>query len=169
MLRVLRVLRVLVVVLVALLAAIAGIGLMIDQSHVASRSVVFQAAPEAIWKAVTDVDAYPTWRPDVTAVERLPAVPAGPAWVEVSGSGERLPLETVESEPPRRYVARIGPGQPFGGTWTYEIRPEGSGSRLTITERGEVYNPIFRFMARFVFGYSATMESYLDALGKRLS
>ena len=37
----------------------------------------------------------------------------------------------------------------------------------TITENGEIYNPFFRFMARFVFGYTATMETYLKALGKK--
>ena len=37
----------------------------------------------------------------------------------------------------------------------------GSAHALTITERGEVYNPIFRFMSRFVFGYTGTMESCL--------
>ena len=36
--------------------------------------------------------------------------------------------------------------------------------RVTLTEAGEIYNPIFRFMARFVFGYSGTIEAYLKAL-----
>ena len=41
----------------------------------------------------------------------------------------------------------------------------GDGTRLTITERGEVYNPIFRFLSRFVFAQTATMESFLRGLG----
>ncbi len=40
---------------------------------------------------------------------------------------------------------------------------------VTITENGEIYNPFFRFMARFVFGYTVTMETYLKALGKKFS
>ncbi len=36
-------------------------------------------------------------------------------------------------------------------------------SSVTITERGSVYNPIFRFMSRFIFGHTATVEAYLDA------
>jgi hypothetical protein len=55
----------------------------------------------------------------------------------------------------------------LGGTWTYELHPEFAGCRLTITEHGEVYNPIFRFFARFVFGHYATLESFLGALGQR--
>ena len=59
------------------------------------------------------------------------------------------------------------PTLPFGGTWTYEIAPADSGSVVTITESGEVKSPIFRFMARFVFGYTSTMDGYLEALGKK--
>jgi hypothetical protein len=54
------------------------------------------------------------------------------------------------------------------GTWTFEFVPEGDGTRLTITERGEVYNPIFRFMSRFVFGHTATMDAFVENLGKRI-
>jgi hypothetical protein len=35
---------------------------------------------------------------------------------------------------------------------------------VTITERGEIRNPIFRAVARYVFGYGATMEAFLDEL-----
>ncbi len=46
--------------------------------------------------------------------------------------------------------------------------PTGSGSRVTITERGEIYNPIFRTLARFVFGYTSTMETCLEKAKGRL-
>jgi hypothetical protein len=38
---------------------------------------------------------------------------------------------------------------------------------VTITERGVVYNPIFRFVSRFLMGYTATMKTYLNALARR--
>jgi hypothetical protein len=40
-------------------------------------------------------------------------------------------------------------------------------STLRITEDGEIRNPIFRFVARFFLGYTATMEAYLRDLGRR--
>ena len=55
----------------------------------------------------------------------------------------------------------------LGGTWTYEIRPEEDGSTLTITENGSVSNLFFRFMSRYVFGYTATIETYLVDLGHK--
>jgi hypothetical protein len=47
------------------------------------------------------------------------------------------------------------------------VTPEGAGSRVRITERGEVYNPVFRFMSRFVMGHSATARAYLMSLGRK--
>jgi hypothetical protein len=36
---------------------------------------------------------------------------------------------------------------------------------LRITEQGEVYNPVFRFVSRFVIGQNRTIETYLRDLG----
>ena len=79
-----------------------------------------------------------------------------------------MPLEVLESDPPRKMVTRIAdPNLPFGGTWTYQIEETSKGSRITITENGEIYNPIFRTVARFFMGYHATMDGYLKALGEK--
>jgi len=43
----------------------------------------------------------------------------------------------------------------------------GNATTLRITENGEVYNVIFRFVSRFVMGHSATIDKYLDAVGTR--
>jgi len=47
----------------------------------------------------------------------------------------------------------------------WRLRPEAA---LTITENGEVYNPLFRFMARYIFGYEGTIENHMAALKKHL-
>ena len=39
---------------------------------------------------------------------------------------------------------------------------------MRITEDGVIHNVLFRFMARFVFGYEGTARAYLAALGKKL-
>jgi hypothetical protein len=66
-------------------------------------------------------------------------------------------------------VTRIVGETAFGGTWTMAVERTPSGSRLTITERGEVYNPIFRTLSKFVFGHTSTMESCLKAAAKKLT
>jgi hypothetical protein len=159
-----------VVVLIAIAVAIAAfIGSRLAQSHRASVEKVFPVLPEAIWGAITDIDAFPSWRAGVTRVERLPDRNGYPAWVEEGKSG-RMTMAVERMEAPRVLVGRIAdPGLPFGGTWTYEITPGPSGSRLRIIENGEIYNPLFRFMVRFVFGYEGTLRSYMTSLDKRLA
>jgi hypothetical protein len=56
---------------------------------------------------------------------------------------------------------------PFGGAWIFELSPTSDGTRLNITERGEIYNPVFRFMSRFVFGYTRTLDTYLGNVAHR--
>jgi uncharacterized protein YndB with AHSA1/START domain len=144
-------------------------GWRLPEKHTVSRQATFNAQPEAIWSVITDVEAFPTWRTDVRKVTRLPDREGRPAWVE-EGSDGRLTLIVERSERARLLVTRLAdPALPFGGTWTYEIQPTPQGSTLTITEHGEIYNVLFRVMARFVFGYERTMAAYLTALDSRLA
>jgi uncharacterized protein YndB with AHSA1/START domain len=145
------------------------VGSLLPKKH---RAVVVKdvsAPPEAAWTAITDVQALPTWHPQVKSVELLAQGNAKVAWREIYKNGDVIPYETVSAEPPRRLVRRIAdPKLPYGGTWTIEIDRAGSGSRVSITEDGEVYNPIFRFVSRFIMGHTATMERYLAALDEHL-
>jgi uncharacterized protein YndB with AHSA1/START domain len=89
-------------------------------------------------------------------------------WKE-SGSNGDITFELEETVPPSRLRTRIAdPSLPFGGTWTYEVTPSGSGTRVRITEHGEVYNPVFRVLSRFVFGHTATLEEFLGNLERKL-
>jgi len=77
-------------------------------------------------------------------------------------------METVEMTPPRKLVNRIADSSlPFGGTWTFEIQPVADGATLRITENGFVTNPVFRFVSRFVLGYTSEIEKYLRSLAKK--
>jgi uncharacterized protein YndB with AHSA1/START domain len=160
------------VVLIALAlaaAVVAVIGARLPKSHVASRQARLSASPEAVWRVLTDVEAFPSWRGDVKGVRRLPDRQGLACWVE-EGKFGTMTLSIERADAPRLLVTRVADAdQQFGGTWTYELTPAEGGSTLTITENGEVYNPLFRFMARFVFGHEATMTAYLKALDARIS
>jgi uncharacterized protein YndB with AHSA1/START domain len=152
------------VVIVAVAGLVALIGSRLPQSHSATQQGRFDAPPESVWTLITDVEAFPSWRADVKKVQRLPDRDGRAVWTEEGRSG-KLTLAVERADPPRLLVLRIAdPDLPFGGTWTYEVAPAGAGSMLTITERGEIYNPVFRFMARFVFGYEGTIAAYFRAL-----
>ncbi len=156
-------------ILVGLAALVTLVGALLPKGHEATRTARFRQPPEAVWQVITDFQASSSWRTDLRSVERLPDLNGHPVWKEVDKQGQALPLEVVEQVPPRLMVTRIAdPDLPFGGTWTWEIAPDDDGCSLTITERGEVRNPIFRFVARFVLGHTATMDGYLKALGRKL-
>jgi hypothetical protein len=154
-------------VLAGILILITVIGYLLPKEHTITREARFHQSPEAVWKAITDIDAMPSWRQGLKSVKRLPDKNGLSAWVETLDSGT-IPLETETSLPPLRLVVRIAdPKLPFGGTWTYEITPAPEGSSLRIREDGVVYNPIFRFVSRFAVGYSGTIDAYLKSLGRK--
>lgn len=150
------------------IALMAIVGLLLPQDHVASRSARYRQPPDAVWGTITDTPASVAWRGDLRSVERLADRDGHAVWKEIDRHGDSMTLETLEEAPPHRLVRRIvDTGLPFGGTWTFEIVPQEGGALVTITERGFVRNPIFRFLARFVFGYTSTLDAYLKALGKK--
>ena len=153
--------------LVAIVGLVTVIGYFLPVAHTASRDA-FIAAPAAdVFATISDVERYSEWWSDISRVEMLPADAGRVRFREHMTSGPVV-MEVEQATAPSRFVTRIAdPDQPFGGTWTFELATAGSGTRVTITERGEVYNPIFRFMSRFMFGYTGTMESCLRALEKR--
>ena len=154
-----------VIVLVGLLAVI---GLFMSKKHIASRRVKFSRTPEEVWNIVAGFEEFPSWRSDVKSVRREPDRNAHQVWTEVRGQGD-MTYEVIAFDPPSKMIARIvGDNLPFGGQWVYEISPEENGCSLKITEEGEIYNPIFRTIARLFLGYHATMDSYLKDLGTKL-
>jgi carbon monoxide dehydrogenase subunit G len=163
-------LLIVVVTLAALVVAVTVAGLALPQNHVAVRSAHLSVAPDKVWSIVTDPEKYPAWRSDVSSVEMLSGPDGGKiSWREVSPKGNKLAYEATIVEAPTHFVTVIADkGIPFGGSWDYRIIPEGAGSRITITENGEVYNPIFRFVSRYVIGHTATLDKYLSALATKV-
>ena len=154
--------------LVALLVLVVVAGLALPKGHRASRTRTFAAPPPAVFAVVSDFLKYPEWRSDVRAM-----VVDGPGGVGTvvheDGPSGSIPYRVEVFEPPSRLVTRIAdPELPFGGTWTYELRPSGTGTELTITEDGEVSNPIFRVMQKLFFSPYGTIDTYLENLDKRL-
>lgn len=157
-----------VAVIAALILVVVVVGVLLPKEHHATRSARFHQTPDAIWAALTKYQEFPSWRSNVKRVESFPSSNSLPAWREVDSHNGALPMQTLESDPPRRLVTQIAdPKLPFGGTWITVISPDSGETEVRITEDGEVRNPVFRFMSRFAFGLTATMDSYLRDLGKK--
>lgn len=153
-------------VVVAVLVVLIG-GSMLPVKHSASLSRVVPGTPEKVWAVLVDVERYQAWRTELISVAKTSDQPL--AWIEKSKFGE-MPLRAEVFEPPHRLVARIdGKDLLIGGSWTYLLEPAGEGTKVTITEDGEVYPPAFRFLSKFVFGHTKTIESYLVSLSARMA
>lgn len=156
-------------VVVGLVVLVMMIGAMLPQAHVAISSITLKQPPATVWAVLRDFENYSTWWPNVKDVERLPDRNGHEVWSQRDQRNQTMPLEVTVSDPPVRLVTKIATDKlPFGGTWTYELSEAPGGSSVTITESGQIYNPVFRVMARLFFGYHATMDSYLRALGEKL-
>lgn len=155
-------------VLAGVFAGMWVIGALLPKEHVATRMARYKQPPERIWEAITNIDAMPAWRSELKGIKRLADKDGKPAWSENVSSFGEMRLQVEVFEPPRRLVTRIAdPKLPFGGTWTFEITPIEGGATLRITENGEIRPALFRFMSRFFFGYTSTIEGYLKNLGRK--
>jgi hypothetical protein len=117
----------------------AAVGAAQPVAHVASRSETFAASPEQLWDLAM-------------------------AGFRRTNDGS---YAIVQQEHPRRFVTAIVDKKlPYGGSWTYELVPSAGGTTLTVVERGEVYNPVFRFVSRYVIGHTRTLDAYFADLRK---
>lgn len=157
-----------VLVVPAALVALIGIwGSRLPVAHTARRSIQLQQPPAKVWSMLTDYANQPAWRTELTAVEHV-AGSIPDTWTEVTGN-ERIPYATTESDAPRRLVRTIADRTlPYGGRWVYELEPVEGGTRLTITEEGEVYNPVFRFISHYFLDQTATIQGVMRSLATHL-
>lgn len=146
----------------------AGVGWMLPVSHEASLTLTLAAPQEAVFKALSDFSRIAEWRSDVDRVVVEGTAGPGQRVREFGDNGE-IPYVVEELVPPVRMRTRIDSSElAFGGTWTFVVAPAtGGGTTITVTEDGEIHNVLFRFMARFVFGYQQTLASYLRDLARR--
>lgn len=143
----------------ATIALVLAIGALLPKSHVASRSMLIHAEPSSLYAIVRDVGQAPKWR-DVQSVELLD----GHRFREHARHGT-VTYEIVADEPPTRFATRIvDQNLGYSGSWTFVLEPASGGTLVTITERGEITNVLFRFLARFVFGYTRSMQQALTGL-----
>jgi uncharacterized protein YndB with AHSA1/START domain len=155
-------------VLVGLAIVVAIIGSFLPKDHEVTRTLETRKSPELVWEAISDFESQPDWWHDLKDVSRMPDQNGNDVWKETTQDGMSITLETVAAEPPVRLVRRIADEDlPFSGEWEYHITPTASGSSLTITERGSVSNPIFRFVNRVFMDQAATIEGFLRALADR--
>lgn len=157
--------------IVSLVTVMALVGALLPRRHEATRSASFGSSPAQLYAIVRDFAATPAWRSDVKSIEVLPPDAGRVMFREATRHGA-ITYRVLEDRPNEKLVTEIADRDlPFGGTWTFEFATRGGGNSagsLRITERGEVRNVLFRFLGRFVFGHTRTIETYLRDLSRKL-
>jgi hypothetical protein len=151
---------VLLAILVLPIAVVLVSGMLLPRDHVATRSLQLHQPPAVVYALIAGP---PTWRTSIRSYEPVGWIEGKTHWREVDDRNNGITYEEEEATPPVRRVTRIADKNlPFGGTWTYDVQPTADGTLLRITENGEVYNPLFRFVSRFFMGHTATIDRYLN-------
>ena len=150
--------------LVLLIGIIALIGSTLPKTHDVSRSIFLHKSPQDVYGVIRDFGSAPKWRTDVKQID-VETSPGGPVYFREVGKHGAVNYELAEDVPAQRMVTRIRDTDlGYSGQWTYTLSPENGGTRVTIREDGEVSNVLFRFMSRYVFSQSSTIETYLTSL-----
>jgi len=166
--------KVVIIIIAGIIAALmlavllmALLGARLPKQHSVSRSVLLHKSPESVYAVARDFASMPKWRADVREV-KITTDGDGRLRFREEGKHGSVNYELTEDVPAHRMVTTITDTDlGYAGKWTYVFVAEGPDTRLTITEDGEVSNVIFRFLSRYAFGHSATIDSYLTSLGKQ--
>lgn len=147
-----------------LVGCVVAIGALLPKRHVVSRSARYRATPEKLFSLIAGPQ---NWRPEVLREEALPDAGNRKLVRETTRNGEAVIYEHLAVSPPTSIQRRIASDNlPYSGVWTFSLQPRDGVTVVRITEEGYVYNPVFRFISRFVLGHTSTMDAYLRALGK---
>ncbi len=152
--------------LVLLVVIMLAMGSRLPKQHVASRAIHLQRTPSEVYAVLRNFGQHPKWRTDVKSVELLGTV-AGHERFREHGSNGTVTYEVLDDLPGQRMITHIvDQDLGYSGSWEYDFTPTPDGTQLTITERGEVSNLMFRFLSRYIFGHTATIDAYLKSLAQ---
>jgi Polyketide cyclase / dehydrase and lipid transport len=159
-----KIVLIVVAALIVLVLTVVVTGALLPKRHVSSRIARFHASPQQLFALIAGPQ---NWRPDVAECEDIQDGSGRHLQRETNRRHETITYELLAVEPPRSIQRRIAtPNLPYSGSWTFVLTPAANGTTVRITEDGEVYNPVFRFVTRFILGETATIDAYLRALGK---
>jgi len=132
-----------------------------------SATTNIKAAPETIWKIITDASSYPAWDPWAIRIEGTIA-PGETVTAYTKLSPKRaFPAKVTEFEPGRR-MAWSG-GMPLGlfkGVRTFSLSPKGDGT-TDFTVREEFSGPMLALMAGSLPDMTQPFQDFVNGLKAR--
>jgi hypothetical protein len=162
-----------ILAIVAVLVGLGGIALVLGAitpiHHRVAVSIRLRQRAETLFDLAADVKAAVSWRDGMTSSVVVDPAPDGAQRFRQTDANGTITYRIEEAQRPNRFVTRIDdPSLPFGGTWTISFVPSDDTTDVTIVEDGVVRSSVFRFFARYIFGYYRSAESYLNQLAKHV-
>ena len=153
--------------LLVLIAVVYGVGMALPRNHLVSSRIRLSAPRDSVFAVLRAFGDYPKWDKDFTSSVRGPSRNGHEVWVQ-EANGMTVSIELTSIQDPSRLVSWIVTSEKsdWGGVWTYDLVATGSGTTVTITEKGWIRSPIFRVMMK-AMGTHSTMDGLLKALGTR--
>lgn len=179
---VLAVYAALLLVLVALTLPLAD--RLLPETRTVSSTGLIEADPRAVWTLLARVEDYPSWRKSVVRVRPLPGregpvhsargpepglrrPPAG--WTEVDRHGGRVRWRVLEAEAPERLALEVTEGwPPYRGRRVIRLSPEDDVTRVSIGQRGEIGNALFRWAGPYFSSPNRDPARLISALADRI-
>jgi uncharacterized protein YndB with AHSA1/START domain len=150
--------------LTLLIGAVLIAGYSLPAKTTVSRSIFVEAQPDKVFALLSDATKLPEWDRKIEKVTILPAVNGHAASRQTFANGMTMTIVTSESMPPRHLTRAIEEDYgPFIGSWTYDITPQGQGSRVVLTEQADWRNPVFRLVVR-IRGRTRDLDEHLKDL-----
>jgi uncharacterized protein YndB with AHSA1/START domain len=153
---------------VGLLAAMSVVGSFVPVDQREDRAIDVERGPQEVWRLLSRFEEYPGWLPGVETSRLISETPEAQLW-EQAGPGGTMTIEVSSIVPGRGFRSRVvGEGVPFSSSWSYELLPLESGTRIVLTQESSIPGRIDRFFARFVFGRTHAAETFLEAVAEEL-
>jgi hypothetical protein len=152
-------------ILIVFIAIIYLIGSLMDVKHVASIKREFKKiSADEILSVITNYKEYASWR---SGLKEL-TVDSVNHWTEKNSHGDKVSYRLEMGDEKGKLITRIlNKDLAYGGFW--EFTSIDDGCSIKIVENGEVYNPLFRFMAKYIFGHETTLKNYMNDLEEKLN
>lgn len=160
-----------IAVLLALLPILAGLGFCAyghskPVGHTASGSELIHALPEEVFALEADIKKRPEWLELVKEVRDYKENEDGTAsWLEVWNDGNEFDMKLSAIVPNKMLRLEIQDrNEVFNGSWTLEFEAVDGGTKVTITEQGNIPNAFVRGMFHVVASPDDTLKQHLQIL-----
>lgn len=156
--------------LCAFFIVILAYGYSLPVEHQITMQRHYAKSADELWEVIADYRKYSQWRQNVYEVNEMPAKGVYEAWKEVDANGRSVAFEIVSYSPGIQMIIEVTDATlPYGGSLTFDLLPDATGTTVKLTENGKIDNLLLRVIAHFVTGYTSSMNAWFNSLDNKFA